>query len=526
MKHADFPDNISPFPHAGDLLYCHRTALTYSNGTEFRPPLPLQKLRPIRGNRGEPVEYSECPANFHEVEFPEKAAPENLLNCQESVVALPPEIEFQPPVMLQTLPPIRTGGDPTECCDSPANVSEVELPEEEGDTGNGWSQEDTLALLKIRSEMDAEFRDTNPSGPLWEIVSRKLEGLGYHKNPKNCKEKFKNIYKSYKRSKQKQVSNQGDKMYKFVDELEALCSQNNNNPTAETLKLDDARIQTPDPVQNSHQIINVGTNSIDFWSDFSSSDEDNNDDSMSEDIIEPMNWKRKRKTRMKLEVFFENLMHKVIKKQEEMHRQLMEIIEKRERDRIIREEEWKQQEMERVKRDKEMRAQEASRSLAIISFIEKAMGQQFYIPPSPEYLYPGEEQDEKHDKTDHSFDPNNRRWPKSEVQALITLRTSMDRQFRSTGPKVPMWEEISLAMSSMGYSRSAKKCKEKWENINKYFKRSIESGKKRPENAKTCPYFHELAILYKNGFINSGNASNNAIKEDEDRSTTEEILAT
>nr|DAD23666.1 TPA_asm: hypothetical protein HUJ06_025128 [Nelumbo nucifera] len=188
MTHIDFPDNISPFPDAGDLLYGNRTAISSPLEIEFRSLLPLQKLRPIRGNRGDSAEYSDCPANFHEVEFREKAESANLLNRHQSIVALPPEIEFEPSLPIQTLPPLRTGGDNTECCSSPASAGEViEFPEKEGesgsrwdtlallkvvDTGNRWPQAETLALLKIRSEMDAEFRNAKPKGPLWEIVSR------------------------------------------------------------------------------------------------------------------------------------------------------------------------------------------------------------------------------------------------------------------------------------------------------------------------------------------------------------------
>lgn len=46
---------------------------------------------------------------------------------------------------------------------------------EEGDrnyAGNRWPRPETLALLKIRSDMDATFRDSTLKGPLWEDVSR------------------------------------------------------------------------------------------------------------------------------------------------------------------------------------------------------------------------------------------------------------------------------------------------------------------------------------------------------------------
>ena len=95
------------------------------------------------------------------------------------------------------------------------------------------------------------------------------------------------------------------------------------------------------------------------------------------------------------------------------------------------------------------------------------------------------------------------RWPKDEVEALIRLRTQIDVQAQwnsnnnnNNGSKGPLWEEISSAMKSLGYDRSAKRCKEKWENINKYFKRIKEKNKRKPQDSKTCPYYHHLEALY------------------------------
>jgi len=41
-----------------------------------------------------------------------------------------------------------------------------------GGGGNRWPRQETLALLKIRSDMDGVFRDSSLKGPLWEEVSR------------------------------------------------------------------------------------------------------------------------------------------------------------------------------------------------------------------------------------------------------------------------------------------------------------------------------------------------------------------
>ncbi|KAI4372148.1 hypothetical protein MLD38_010420 [Melastoma candidum] len=99
--------------------------------------------------------------------------------------------------------------------------------------------------------------------------------------------------------------------------------------------------------------------------------------------------------------------------------------------------------------------------------------------------------------------PSSSRWPKAEVLALIRLRSSMELKYLEAGPKGPFWEEISAGMHQLGYKRNPKRCKEKWENINKYFKKVKESNKKRPEDAKTCPYFHELDALYRRKVLSS-----------------------
>jgi len=38
--------------------------------------------------------------------------------------------------------------------------------------GNRWPRQETLALLRIRKDMDVAFRDASVKGPLWEEVSR------------------------------------------------------------------------------------------------------------------------------------------------------------------------------------------------------------------------------------------------------------------------------------------------------------------------------------------------------------------
>ncbi|XP_010518740.1 PREDICTED: trihelix transcription factor GT-2 [Tarenaya hassleriana] len=196
--------------------------------------------------------------------------------------------------------------------------------------------------------------------------------------------------------------------------------------------------------------------------------------------------KRKRKTREKLQHFLEKLVGNMLKRQEKMNEQLMEVIETKERERILREEAWKQQEMERMKRGEEVIAQEMARGSAIISLIQTVIGQETEIPrPQPQNLP---------EQTPKLCDLNSsRRWPRAEMQALITIRSEVEEKVG----KGSIWDEISERMREKGYKRSAKKCKEKWENMNKYYRKVMEEGgRKRAEHSKTCCYFQELDSLY------------------------------
>ncbi|KAJ4734201.1 Trihelix transcription factor GT-2 [Rhynchospora pubera] len=545
-----------------------------------------------------------------------------------------------------------------------------------GASGNRWPRQETLALLKIRSDMDATFRDATLKGPLWEEVSRKLAELGYRRSAKKCKEKFENVHKYYKRTKENRAGRQDGKTYRFFQQLEALHASSPTTPTQSGMQPTPlASVQVPTqipvtspvtigfsapmagpsrvvapvtPIETPSQPIlrsiqDIGTSGpppqvisgsttpttvpptapgISFSSNTESSESDESDDEDTEEIGGTQEQgKRKRQggsgsggSSKKMMSFFEGLMKQVMERQEAMQQRFLETIEKREQDRMIREEAWRRQEMARLSREQEILAQEramaASRDAAVVSFIQKITGQTIplptipapvitIVPPPPQavpvvatpqsqqHLPPQHAQSQPSPKTPRQQNPqplpaqastppavpqpqlqqqqqpqpqsqpqptpqpqqqlqqhhhqstdivvrqqqppatptdmvlsvpesqehgmgagfepgsssvSSSRWPKAEVHALIKLRSNMDSRYQEAGPKGPLWEEISSGMRRLGYNRNAKRCKEKWENINKYFKKVKESNKKRPEDSKTCPYFHQLDALYRNKY--------------------------
>ncbi|XP_059652722.1 trihelix transcription factor GTL2 isoform X2 [Cornus florida] len=115
-------------------------------------------------------------------------------------------------------------------------------------------------------------------------------------------------------------------------------------------------------------------------------------------------------------------------------------------------------------------------------------------PQNPDFTTPPSERDDI-----------GKRWPRDEVLALINLRCNLystsGSEDKEGAKGTPLWERISQGMLELGYKRSAKRCKEKWENINKYFRKTKDVNKKRSMDSRTCPYFHQLSSLYSQGIL-------------------------
>ncbi|XP_010471850.1 PREDICTED: trihelix transcription factor GT-2 [Camelina sativa] len=456
-----------------------------------------------------------------------------------------------------------------------------ETGEGAGDGGSRWPRPETLALLRLRSEMDKAFRDSTLKAPLWEEISRKMMELGYKRSAKKCKEKFENVYKYHKRTKEGRTGKSEGKTYRFFEELEAFETLNSyqhepesqlakssaavataaittslipcissNNPSTEKSSLPlkhqhQVSVQpiTTNPTFHAKQpsatmpfpfysnnntttvsqppsISNDLMNNVSSLHLFSSSTSSSTASDEEEDHHQ---GKRSRKRRKYWKGFFTKLTKELMDKQEKMQKRFLETLENREKERISREEAWRVQEIARINREHETliheRSNAAAKDAAIISFLHKISGGQQQQPqqqnhkPAQRKQYQSDHSITFESKeprpvlldttmkmgnydTNQSISPSSSRWPKTEVEALIRIRKNLEANYQENGTKGPLWEEISAGMRRLGYNRSAKRCKEKWENINKYFKKVKESNKKRPLDSKTCPYFHQLEALY------------------------------
>ncbi|RZC64316.1 hypothetical protein C5167_008003 [Papaver somniferum] len=303
-------------------------------------------------------------------------------------------------------------------------------------------------------------------------------------------------------------------------------SSNPEPPLPEIVSRFQDTIQEPkiSPMENEEVAVKATHSDTEFGSDVAGNE--NVDDDLGESLCIK---KRKREIQEELKGHFEELVNKMMNKQEDMYKVLLERqddmykvllekIEQKEKHRITREETWRNLEMERMRKETEqmekdrirreetwrnlerelMRKEEEKRAHDTHPNLAYLEQQVISTPDSTGQQIVGIPQSSDIDLDDQSGQEKQRltRWPKHEVQALISLRTAVEPKFLSGASKLQMWEEISLGMVSMGFTRTAKKCKEKWQKMYGYFRRAAGSSKQPGENAKTYPYFQELDMFY------------------------------
>ncbi|KAL3839774.1 hypothetical protein ACJIZ3_024365 [Penstemon smallii] len=272
------------------------------------------------------------------------------------------------------------------------------------------------------------------------------EEHGYQRNGKKCREKFENLYKYYKKTKEGKAGRQDGKHYRFFRQLEALYGDTNINSSAsvsETHLLGN-NFSFNFQNNNNNQELYPGTKLSDTslsLSNFSDSDTTSSDDfDHSGDNNDLKKKKRKSKGgwKNKIKDFIDVQMRKLMDKQEAWMEKMMRTIEHKEQERMLREEEWRKQDAERIEREHKF--------WAMI-------------------------------------------WPEGEITRLIQLRSGMELKFQQSGlSEEVLWDEISTKMACFGHDRSGLMCKDKWDSVNNYL---LKCNKKRKENSKSCTYYQQ-----------------------------------
>ncbi|XP_047978190.1 trihelix transcription factor PTL-like [Salvia hispanica] len=340
-----------------------------------------------------------------------------------------PQIQSPPPDLLSTHPYDMLIFTSANNNNNNNNSGAVGNAFESGGAGR-WPRQETLNLLEIRSRLDPKFKEANQKGPLWDEVSRIMcEEHGYQRSSKKCREKFENLYKYYKKTKEGKAGRQDGKHYRFFRQLEALYGGTEANNSSVSIS------------EGHHTFPNktAATDTSLSLSNYSDADTSSSDES---DDMKKSGWK------VKIRDFIDAQMKKLMEKQEAWMEKMMRTIEEKERERAMREEEWRKHDAARIEREHRFWATERAwieaRDAALMNALHKLTA-----------------------KESHSED-----WPECEINKLIQLTAAMEGKF----DEEMVWEEIAAKMGCFGHERSAAACKDKWESIHNYV------SKKRKDN--------------------------------------------
>ncbi|XP_039000239.1 trihelix transcription factor PTL-like [Hibiscus syriacus] len=375
-----------------------------------------------------------------------------------------------------------------------------------GDGGTGrWPRQETLTLLEIRSRLDPKFKEANQKGPLWDEVSRIMcEDHGYQRSGKKCREKFENLYKYYKKTKEGKAGRQDGKHYRFFRQLEALYGETSNSISGQETQFvgnnflfhatQNCNItHANQDVHHSQKLCDSLSLSNSFEFDPSSSD----DNGLSpEAAMENGTYSRKKKSggsrccKAKIKEFIDSQMRKLIESQEAWLEKLTMTLEEKEKERVLREEHWRREEAARIDREHKFWAKERAwieaRDSALMEALQNFTGKQLKGVTSPEMVMASEMENQCETLKDTVKVDG---WQETEISRLIQLRTTMEGCSEEI-----LWEEIAAKMVCLGFEKSALMCKEKWDSIGGYL---MKTNKKRKENPRDhCGYYQNNESLY------------------------------
>jgi hypothetical protein len=88
-------------------------------------------------------------------------------------------------------------------------------------------------------------------------------------------------------------------------------------------------------------------------------------------------------------------------------------------------------------------------------------------------------------------------WKVAEVRKIIDLHAVNEEKFTKQGCKKNIiWQSIAVEINKMGNSFTSLQCEQKWKNLTKAFRDTVDHNSKSGNEKKECPYFKELEESY------------------------------
>ncbi|KAJ9542770.1 hypothetical protein OSB04_029276 [Centaurea solstitialis] len=299
------------------------------------------------------------------------------------------------------------GGDCSRLTGLNVGDGDLEMGIGGGYVNGRWPRQETLTLLEVRSRLNCKFKEASHKGPLWNEVSRIMyEEHGYQRNGKKCREKFENLYKYYKRTKEGKAGRQDGKHYRFFRQLEALYGERGGTTFSNP---------NPNPANGSYT---------------------DNTSCAGRMINKPK--LRKRGWKKVIKDLIDAKMRNIMDKQEAWMEKMMNTIDQKEQERMSRVEQWRKEDVGRLEIKHEFwgkqRARMESRELLLMQALHKLTEKK----PRHNDCFP--------QGNDYSTNPIG--------QDLSKVGIWMEKV---------LCDNFASKMASLGYNRNRSICKTKWE---------------------------------------------------------------
>uniref|UniRef100_A0A5B7BVI2 Putative trihelix transcription factor GT-1 isoform X2 n=1 Tax=Davidia involucrata TaxID=16924 RepID=A0A5B7BVI2_DAVIN len=103
---------------------------------------------------------------------------------------------------------------------------EVKAPKKRAET---WVQDETRILIGLRRETDGLFNTSKSNKHLWDQISSKMREKGFDRSPTMCTDKWRNLLKEFKKTKQQDRGGSGSAKMSYYKEIEEILRDRNKN---------------------------------------------------------------------------------------------------------------------------------------------------------------------------------------------------------------------------------------------------------------------------------------------------------
>ncbi|XP_057827693.2 trihelix transcription factor GT-2 [Cryptomeria japonica] len=353
-----------------------------------------------------------------------------------------------------------------------------------------WTKAETSKLIRLRTEFEPRFAKGGKKSEIWDEIAEAFRNDQFCRDAQQCRDKWEKLAAAYKGVRDGAKDRDDNP---FFEEMHPLLGGKVLS------RKDKERDRDQEAAELSKvAVVSSETAARDYEADHNDAAKRNYDYYRDEEEWEAdMVAQRGKKRRLRPKYIavsdlsaVKDIVGTVFEKQQELFRDVLENVERREQMRELarqeKEEKWRAEE----------RAQREVFQKAMLVLLQRLVGDgagnfesgALTIPPVSSF-----------DGNNQVLKKRSKNWKRAEVLQLIRLRGEMDSKFSESTRRGLLWDQLADCLMAQGIKRDAKQCKEKWDKLAAEYKDVVDEKK----DASLSPYFAEVAAILGRHLVNS-----------------------